>query len=571
MSDSLDPATTFVLDTSAVINGRVSAELRDGGFRGALLVIPETVLAELEILAAEGRETGLAGLAEVHRVRELAEAAGGRVRVDGEWPRGRLADLKASRSIDADARRLAGGLGATVVTSDPVQELACAAHGVAVRVLGPSDRAADDLRLMAYFDDETMSVHLRARTRPRAKRGTPGNMKVVPVSEEILDERTLDELAREIVEVAERHPDGFIESDAGGSTVVQLANLRISIARPPFSDAFEITAVRPVARTVLDDYEWADLLRERFADRHRGVLVAGAPGAGKSTFVSAVAGHLETAGWVIKTMEKPRDLVVSDEITQYTALEGDMANTADVLLLVRPDFTIYDEMRRTPDFQVFADMRLAGVGMIGVVHATRGIDALQRLVGRVELGMIPQIVDTVVFIGDGDVKEIFEVGLTVRTPTGMFDEGLARPIIEVTDYSTGRLAFEIYTFAQQVVVMPIGDVVARKPLWALAERYLATEMRRMVRGSVEVVMLADDAVAVYVPDDEIGAVIGRGGAIVRELEERYRLRFDVRPIEERPRSAGRQSAVDEPPGRGGRQPDSMARTGGRQNKRDKRR
>jgi ATPase len=321
----------------------------------------------------------------------------------------------------------------------------------------------------------------------------------------------------------------------------------------------------------MDDYAWADLLRERLADRQRGVLVAGAPGAGKSTFVQAVAEHLEVAGWVIKTMEKPRDLVVSDEITQYTALEGDMANTADVLLLVRPDFTIYDEMRRTPDFQVFADMRLAGVGMIGVVHATRGIDALQRLVGRVELGMIPQIVDTVVYIGDGDVREIFEVGLTVRAPTGMHDEGLARPIIEVTDHGTGRLAFEIYTFAQQVVVMPIGDVVSRKPLWIMAERYLTAELRRMVRGAVEVTMLADDAAAVYVPEDEIGAVIGRGGAIIRELEERYRVRFDVRPLEESPRR-DRQASRDDPRGHGGRGAfEEPAPRGRRQGKRDKRR
>jgi len=60
-------------------------------------------------------------------------------------------------------------------------------------------------------------------------------------------------------------------------------------------------------------------------------------------------------------MEDPRDLQVSEEITQYTRLKGSMAKTAEILLLVRPDYTIYDELRRTEDFQVFADMRLAGV------------------------------------------------------------------------------------------------------------------------------------------------------------------------------------------------------------------
>ena len=84
-------------------------------------------------------------------------------------------------------------------------------------------------------------------------------------------------------------------------------------------------------------------------------------------------------------MESPRDLQVPAEITQYSPLNGRMEDTADLLLLVRPDYTIYDEVRKTGDFLIFADMRLAGVGMIGVVHATRAVDAIQRLIGRVNL------------------------------------------------------------------------------------------------------------------------------------------------------------------------------------------
>jgi len=115
-------------------------------------------------------------------------------------------------------------------------------------------------------------------------------------------------------------------------------------------------------------------------------------------------------------MEKPRDLQVGPDITQYTELGGEMAKTADALLMVRPDYTIYDEVRKTNDFEVFADMRLAGVGMIGVVHATRAIDALQRLVGRVELRMIPQVVDTVIYIEAGEVHTVYDVKTEVKVP-----------------------------------------------------------------------------------------------------------------------------------------------------------
>lgn len=159
---------------------------------------------------------------------------------------------------------------------------------------------------------------------------------------------------------------------------------------------------------------------------------------------------------VVKTMESPRDLQVSDEITQYAPLERDMQKTADILLLVRPDFTIYDEMRKTKDFKIFADMRLAGVGMIGVVHATRPIDAIQRVIGRVELGMIPSIIDTTIFIKDGKVETVYDISLTVKVPTGMTEEDLARPVIEVRDFETNELVYEIYTYGEQTVVMDVS-------------------------------------------------------------------------------------------------------------------
>src|SRR5665648_42765 len=84
-------------------------------------------------------------------------------------------------------------------------------------------------------------------------------------------------------------------------------------------------------------------------------------------------------------MESPRDLQVRREITQYAPLDGSMRNTADILLLVRPDYTIYDEVRKSEDFHVFADLRLAGVGMIGVMHASQAIDAVQRPVSYTHL------------------------------------------------------------------------------------------------------------------------------------------------------------------------------------------
>ncbi|MFB6188280.1 MAG: ATPase, partial [Halapricum sp.] len=69
-------------------------------------------------------------------------------------------------------------------------------------------------------------------------------------------------------------------------------------------------------------------------------------------------------------------------------------------------------------------------------------DALQRLVGRVELGMIPQIVDTVVYIEAGEIDTVYDVRTEVKVPEGLMEEDLARPVITIEDFETGRPEYE---------------------------------------------------------------------------------------------------------------------------------
>ncbi|MFW6384310.1 MAG: KH domain-containing protein, partial [Halodesulfurarchaeum sp.] len=199
------------------------------------------------------------------------------------------------------------------------------------------------------------------------------------------------------------------------------------------------------------------------------------------------------------------------------------------------DYTIYDEVRKTEDFEVFADMRLAGVGMVGVVHATRAIDALQRLVGRVELGMIPQVVDTVVFIEAGAVETVYDVKTEVKVPEGLMEEDLARPVILITDFETGVPAYEIYTFNRQVVTVPLdGAEGEQSGMDELAAAEIEREIRSTARGPVEVDVQGPSSAIVYVDDDEISHVIGKNGAVIREIEDRLGIDIDVRTLSEQP-------------------------------------
>ncbi|HID43717.1 MAG TPA: ATPase, partial [Archaeoglobaceae archaeon] len=302
--------------------------------------------------------------------------------------------------------------------------------------------------------------------------------------------------------------------------------IRIAITEKPFADRMEITAVRPIAKLSIEEYGVSEELKQRFIEKQRGVLISGPPGAGKSTFAASVANFLMNHGFMVKTMESPRDLMVRDDITQYAPLENDMRLTADLLLLVRPDYTIYDELRKTSDFQVFADMRLAGVGMIGVTHATRAIDAVQRMIGRVELGVIPQVVDTIIFIDAGEIKKIYELNFTVKVPSGMYESDLARPVIEVSDFETKKVEYEIYTYGEQVVVMPVergqrnlSDVESR--ISKLIGNYVS---------QYEVEVLSDRKAIIRIPEEEIPVIVGKRGRTIRKIEEALGMSIDVYPL-----------------------------------------
>ncbi len=546
-NDEYDEIKRIVPDTSAIIEGNVEKIIKEKGLNYPEIIIPEAVIAELEHQANNQRPTGIRGLENVKKLQDLAEIGEISIRITGRRPTKFEKDNAKLGEIDGLIRDVAKDELALLLTSDKIQAKTAEAQGIPTIYYAQEYKGAIDLKIAKFFDDDTMSVHLKENVVPMAKKGKPGHIELVKLADEKFTYKQLEAIAEEILEKERYDPKTYLEVDKQGAIVVQSRDLRISIARPPFSEALEITAVRPVAEVSLDQYHLSSQLIERLTNSARGILISGSPGAGKSTFAQAIAKFYdEELNKVVKTMESPRDLQVGDTITQYAPLEGDMENTADILLLVRPDFTIYDELRKNHDFKIFADMRLAGVGMIGVVHATRPIDAIQRIASRVDLGTIPSIVDTTIYIEDGEISAIYENKLTVKVPSGMEERDLARPVIEVRDFETGTLVNEIYTYGEQTIVMDIGMVEQSKkakmkqdktPVQLIAEREILRTMKRIVpKAAIEVSMESDRRVNIYITEKYIPKIIGKGGKRITELESEIGISMNVEPLEKAPDS-----------------------------------
>ena len=533
----------IIPDTSAVIIGAISDIIENIDLDYPEIIVPEAVVCELEHQANANRSEGHEGLKELQNLQKLQDEGILALTFKGKRPSNYDIKYAKSGEIDGIIRDLARSEMGTLLTNDKVQAEVAKSQGIPVFYY-EQKYEVKPLSIEKYFDDTTMSVHLKENVVPMAKKGTPGHVDFVILNEKRYTYRELQKIVYEILDKAKHDSKTYIESDKEGSYVVQSHEYRISIAYPPFSQALEITAVRPVANIDLNEYNLSDKLLQRIRTNAEGILISGSPGAGKSTFVQAIGKYYSSKlNKIVKTMESPRDLQLPDEITQYGPLEGSMENTADVLLLVRPDYTIYDELRKNSDFSIFADMRLAGVGMIGVVHATRPIDAIQRIASRVELGVIPSIVDTSIYIEDGEVKSVYETKMTVKVPTGMKEADLARPVIEVRDFETGELKNEIYTYGEQTIVMDVnlvnqsnGDETTKSSVDRIAEEEILRKIRKYLpkKAKVDVEVISPERANIYIPEDYIPKIIGRNGKKIADIEDKIGISLGVEVIDAKP-------------------------------------
>ncbi|MAG07921.1 ATPase [Candidatus Woesearchaeota archaeon] len=517
----------YITDTSVVIEKQVTKLVKKKEIKGTLL-IPKAVIAELENQANKGQETGLIGLEELQFLQKLAKEDAIKLEFVGDRPNiFQIKNAKTGGEIDALIISLAYDNDAILITADKVQAESAKAFGLEVNFI-ETKQPKEKLEIESFFDEQTMSIHIKEDCLVLGKKGKPGDWNLVQANKEILPAQKVQNMAKEVVEKSRIDPKAFIEISREGSTVVQYKNYRIVITKPPVSDGWEITVVKPLKRLNIEDYKLPEQISERIKGKARGVIIAGETGSGKSTLAQAVAEFYMNDGNVVKTVESPRDLQLPDQITQYSKNFTSSEEIHDILFLSRPDNIIFDEVRDTPDFKLYTDLRLAGSNCLGVLHSASPIDAIQRFIGRMDLGMIPSVLDTILFVEKGNISKVLSLQMVVKVPTGMTEADLARPVVVVTDYLTKKLEYELYSYGEETVVIPVKAQTST-PSQKLAASAIQNRFRKY-SDEAEVDVISGNKCIVYVPENMIARIIGKEGKTIETIEKELGINIDIQEL-----------------------------------------
>jgi ATPase (PilT family) len=117
--------------------------------------------------------------------------------------------------------------------------------------------------------------------------------------------------------------------------------------------------------------------------------------------------------------------------------------------------------------------------------------------------------------------------LKVNVPSGMVEQDLARPVIEISDFETNNLEYEIYTFGEENIIIPVDENGSQKTgIEHLAEERILEHLYRF-DPHPKIEFQGPGRIKVFVSSDSIPSLIGKSGKNIQELEKTIGLHIDV--------------------------------------------
>jgi len=100
-------------------------------------------------------------------------------------------------------------------------------------------------------------------------------------------------------------------------------------------------------------------------------------------------------------------------------------------------------------------------------------------------------------------------------------EELARPVIEVVEFPSGKITHEMFAFGSEIAVVPVEGRTAAgvSPLKSLARDQLVHIIQQWVGVQCQVQFKGETSATIYAPQNMISTLIGKGGENVRQLQE----------------------------------------------------
>ena len=56
------------------------------------------------------------------------------------------------------------------------------------------------------------------------------------------------------------------------------------------------------------------------------------------------------------------------------------------------------------------------------------------------------------------MNTVLSLKMEVKVPSGMTEADLARPVVTVHDFETGKLEYELYSYGEETVVVPVKEI-----------------------------------------------------------------------------------------------------------------
>jgi ATPase len=119
--------------------------------------------------------------------------------------------------------------------------------------------------------------------------------------------------------------------------------------------------------------------------------------------------------------------------------------------------------------------------------------------------------------------------MEVKVPSGMTEADLARPVVTVTDFETTKLEFELYSYGEETVVVPVQEQAGKSPVLKLLEDPIRRYFQ-MLADEVNVEVVSTNKAVVYVPEYAIPSIIGKGGKRIESIEKELGLSIDIQEL-----------------------------------------